>query len=115
MAAEMVAFKDALAARVNALSDIRYQGAAGEQLRAEVALYKEALKETGSLLDKIAKLDLEGKRQVVAERYAVEFVQLLTAILVDLVLSEQQQERVPVVVAHHLGAVVAGRLAGGAA
>jgi hypothetical protein len=102
LAAEITAFKDALAARVNALTDIRYQGAAGEQLRAEVQLYERALDRALKVCEVLAKLDLEGKRQAAAERYGAEIAALLQAIFVELALSEQQWERVPVVVSHHL-------------
>jgi hypothetical protein len=105
VAAEIVAVKDALAARVNALDHIRYQSGQGEQVRAEMQLFTTYLKLTADVAEKLAKLDLEGKRQAAAERYGAEIAALLQAIFVELALSEQQWARVPVVVSHHLASV----------
>lgn len=50
LTAEVVAMKDFMAVRVAELKTLRYDGAAGEQLRAEVALYERALDRSHKLL-----------------------------------------------------------------
>lgn len=102
--AEIVAFKDALAQRINALDHVRYRGTQGEQLRAEVALYERALDRTVKAAEVLAKLDLEGKRQAAAERYGLEIASALNGIFAALMLTEQQWQRVPQVVATVLSA-----------
>lgn len=104
VAAEVVAFKDALAARVNALESLTVAGSQ-DRLRAEMELYERALDRTMKAAEVLAKLDLEGRRQAAAERWGAEIAALLQAIFVELALSEQQWQRVPVVVSHHLEAV----------
>ncbi len=57
LASSALAMTEALAERVNALQDIRYdgEGPAGEQLRAEVQLYERFLDRSGRFLDVLAK------------------------------------------------------------
>lgn len=57
LASSSLAMTEALAERVNALRDIRYDGTGpvGEQLRAEVQLYERFLDRSGRLLDVLAK------------------------------------------------------------
>lgn len=57
LASSALAMTEALAERVNALQDIRYDGTGpvGEQLRAEVQLYERFLDRSGRFLDVLAK------------------------------------------------------------
>jgi hypothetical protein len=104
LAAEVRAFLDNLGKRVNALTDVRYQGGQGEQLRAELQLFERAQDRLIRVLDALAKLDLEGKRQAARERYAAEIVGLLQMVLEDLALSQAQWALLPQVMARRLGA-----------
>lgn len=110
VAVEIAAMKDALAARVNALSSLSVTGD-GLRARVEVELYERSLDRTMRAAEVLAKLDLEGRRQAAAERWGSEIAALLQAVLVELGLSEQQWLRVPVVVSRHLqGVVVSGQV-----
>ena len=100
LAAEVAAFKDALAARVNALTSLSYTatGAGTEQLRGAVVLYERALDRTGRLLDMLAKRGWEERKVVLAERNGQLLAGVVQAILGQLGLTTEQQELVAVVV-----------------
>lgn len=62
LAAQAVAWKDNMAARVNELSSLRYESeSGGEQLRAEIALWERALDRCISTLAAMAKLNIEER------------------------------------------------------
>jgi hypothetical protein len=106
LATEAWAMKDALAARVNALDSIRYEGSGpgGEQLRAEVALYERALDRSGKFLEVLAKLGYEERRVRVEEEQAALVATVLRTALAELGLGERTDE-VLGAVARHLSAV----------
>lgn len=106
LATEAWAMKDALAARVNALDSIRYEGsgAGGEQLRAEVALYERALDRSGKFLEVLAKLGYEERRVRVEEEQAAMVARVLAEALDELGLGERRDD-VLRVVARRLEAV----------
>lgn len=85
-AAEAVAFKDALASRVNALEAMRYSapGAGTEQLRAELAVYERALDRVARLSDMLAKHDFGERRLQLVERYGDGLASVVRAILSSL-------------------------------
>lgn len=92
LAAEVVGMKDALAARVNALTSFRYTGVSGvEQLRAEVQLYERALDRTTRILDVLARHDWIGKKLALEEAQVNEVLGFVAAGLDALELSEEQQ------------------------
>lgn len=62
IASEALAMKDAIAARVNSLGEIRYEGQGAEQLRAEVALYERAIDRSVRILDVLAKHNWAERR-----------------------------------------------------
>ncbi len=64
LASEVLTMKDALAARVNALTDMRYSaaGAGTEQLRAEVALLERAQDRCAKILDLLVRSGFEERR-----------------------------------------------------
>lgn len=106
LASEAIAFKDALAARVNALHEIRYEGAnGGEQLRTEVALYERALDRTVRFLDVLAKSGFEERRVQIDEQTAAQVVGLLQRVFARLGLSAEQQLLVGEVVPQELRAL----------
>lgn len=112
LASEVTAFKDALAARVNALTEIRYGDVKGsEQLRAEVALYERALDRTARLLEVMVKLDFE-KRMVALNEAQFDIVgRALDLILDGLDLTEEQQGRVPEIVPRAFEVLEGGKAA----
>lgn len=62
LAGEVVRWKDFLASRVEELEALRYQSDIGtEQMRSEVAIYAQALRETRETLATIAKLNIDER------------------------------------------------------
>lgn len=109
LASEAAAWKDALAARVNALMSVRFTSEQGaEQLRSEVALYERAMDRTAKLCESLAKLGLEDRRVRLDEQTADLVAGVIRAILDDLGLTVEQQGRVPEVVPRHLRLLASG-------
>lgn len=81
LAGQVVAFKDALADRVNTLSEIRYQGAAGEQVRAEITLYERAMDRANTVLGNIARLNIDERLARVTEKQAETVIAAIEAAL----------------------------------
>jgi hypothetical protein len=108
IAGQVVAWKDALAVKVNQLTALRYTDAKGaEQLRSEVALFERALDRCEKFLSTMARLNID-ERLAAIEQEKVEMVSAaLTAVLGELGLSEQQQSEARRGVARRLR-VVAG-------
>ena len=78
LAGQAVAFKDALAARVNDLQSIRYEDMRGaEQLRSEVALWERALDRCERFVTSMARLKIDDRLAKVEEAQ----VELLLAAL----------------------------------
>jgi len=81
LAGEVRAFKNSLGTRVNALGEeIRYKGGAGEQLRAEVALYERAVSQFGTLLTNIARLNIDERLAAITEKQAETVMQAIRAV-----------------------------------
>lgn len=77
LAGQILAWKDALAAEVAKQWEIGYEGKTGEQIKAEVQVFQDALDKSQQILVAISKLSLEEKMLRVAEREA----QLMTRAL----------------------------------
>jgi hypothetical protein len=108
-AAEVIAFKDALAARVNSLSDIRYRDAKdAEQLRAEVALYERALDRTGKFLEVLVRAGFEQRITRLREEHGALIVQVLQRVFAALDLTVEQQAVVSTVVPAELRLIDGG-------
>jgi len=82
LAGQVVAWQDALADKVNALTDIRYEDARGaEQLRSEVALYERAMDRCNTVLGQIAKLDIDTRLAAISERQAEAIIGVIEGLL----------------------------------
>ncbi len=81
LAGQVVSWKDALAAKVNELTGLRYEasGAGTEQLRAEVALFERALDRCAAVLGLIAKLDIDARLARISEMQADAVVRAVDA------------------------------------
>lgn len=66
VAGRVIAFMEAVDELVD-LSKVRYESQAGEQLRAEVALFERSLDRSAKILESIIKLDLAGRRTKIEE------------------------------------------------
>lgn len=101
LASESIAFKDALAGRVNALREqVRYRadGAGTEQLRAEVVLYERAMDRTGRFLDALVRNGFEERRVQLTESQGALLAGAIRQILARLMLTAEQQALVSTVV-----------------
>lgn len=67
VAAEIIAFKDAVGLIVGRLEAMSYEHAQGEQLKAEVAVYERALDRSARTLESIIKLGLGERRAKIEE------------------------------------------------
>ncbi|MEV8480347.1 hypothetical protein [Streptomyces sp. NPDC051173] len=83
LAGEVLGFKNALAERVNELSDIRYEGTGnvGEQIRAEVLLYERAMDRAGAILGSIARLNIDERLAAISQKQAETVIKAIDAAL----------------------------------
>ena len=103
LAGEVIALKDALADRVNALNEVRYESkAGGEQVRAEVALYERALDRCNTVLGNIAKLKIDERLVRIKEMEAAIVVAAVKAALDHAGISGQRYAEACQVAARHL-------------
>ena len=74
---QVVAWQEACARLVNKLTDdqVRYPGSLrGEQIRAEIGMYQDALRQSASVLTSLAKLDIDERLTAIQERDAALIV-----------------------------------------
>lgn len=108
LASEADAFRESLRLLANKVDDIRYQGsgaAGSEQLRAEVATYRVALRDVTDMLVAIAKLDIESMLARIEARKVDLVFAALTQGLDDARLNDEQKRAVMTGVGRHLRAV----------
>ncbi len=80
LAGEVLAVKDALGERVNALTEIRYEDAkGGEQLRSEVVVFERALDRCAQVLGLIARLNIDERLARIEEAKAQAVVDAIAA------------------------------------
>jgi hypothetical protein len=104
LAGQVVAWKDALAAKVNDLTQVRYEamGAGTEQLRAEVALFERALDRCAAVLGLIAKLNIDERMARISDRQATVVIDAVNAALAAAGLSGKSATEARKVAARHL-------------
>lgn len=106
LAGQALAFKDALAERVNTLQSIRYEDARGsEQLRSEVALFERAMDRCERFCSGMAKLNIDERRARVEEKQIELVKHALASALADMGLGLAEQREAMGHVARHLRAV----------
>lgn len=82
LAAEILAWQGACRAMVGALGELRSKaGAAGEQLRAEIALYERSLDRSSKVLEALVRLGIEDRLVRLSERQAVLMADALSWLL----------------------------------
>jgi hypothetical protein len=106
LAGQILAWRDAMAEKVNALTSIRYEAigenGSGEQLRAEVALWERALDRCERVLIAMAKLNIDERLARISERQLGMIEAALSAALASEGLDLEAQARAKRVVARHL-------------
>lgn len=76
--AEVVAWKDMMAAKVNELTSLRYEGeGSGEQLRSEVALWERALDRCERFLTAMARLKIDDRLAAISDARATAVVSVI--------------------------------------
>jgi hypothetical protein len=78
---QVLAWKDAWAAKVNALSSVRYETEGGEQLRAEIAVWERALDRCERFLTAMARLNIDERLARITETRATAIIIVFTAAL----------------------------------
>lgn len=106
LAGQALAFKDALAERVNTLQSIRYEDMRGsEQLRSEVALFERAMDRCERFCSSMAKLNIDERRARVEEKQVELVKHALASALADMGMGPAEQREAMGHVARHLRAV----------
>ena len=107
LAGQVLAWRDSMAARVNALGGLRYTTESGEQLRAEVALYERSLDRAGRVLVAMARLHIDERLAAITEAQADLVERAVSAALASEGLDLAAQDRARRVVSRHLRTVLA--------
>jgi len=106
LAGQVVAWKDALAARVNELERIRFTDDKGaEQLRAEVALYERAMDRCINVLATIGRLKIDERLAAISEKQADLVITAIEAALAYAGITGEQAADAKKVAARHLRSV----------
>lgn len=77
LAGEVLAWKNEMSRHVGELTNIRYGGDSGEQIRGEIQLFERAMDRCASVLTAIAKLNIDERLAAISEQQA----QMLSAAL----------------------------------
>lgn len=78
---QVIAWKDAIAVKVNELTSLRYSTETGEQLRAEVGLLERAFDRCEKFLTAMARLNIDERLAAISEQRAEMIMSVLTAAL----------------------------------
>lgn len=107
LAGQAVSWKDQLAAKVNELTEIRYEasGAGTEQLRAEIALFERAMDRCAHILVAIGKLGIDERMVRITERQIETLGQAINGALDDAGVNGEQAVAVRTALAARLQAV----------
>lgn len=106
LAGQVLALRDALGEQVNQLQSIRYEDAKGaEQLRAEVAVYMQAIGECRQVLVAVARLNIDERLARIEETKARAVVAALDAGLASAGVTGQPAEDARKVAARYLRSV----------
>ena len=106
LAGQVLALRDALGEQVNRLESIRYEDAKGaEQLRAEVAVYMQAIGECRQVLVAIARLDIDRRLAAIEETKARAVVAAIDSALAHAGITGPAATEARQVAARHLRSV----------
>ncbi|MFC8676684.1 hypothetical protein ACFUEN_28865 [Streptomyces griseorubiginosus] len=106
LAGQVIAWKDALAERVNGLERIRYtDDKRAEQLRSEVALYERAMDRAVNVLGTIGRLRIDERLAAISEQQATVVIGAIEAALAHAGVTGPAASAAKAVAARHLRAV----------
>lgn len=89
IAGEALRWKQVIAHRVAELEQLRYQGGAGEQVRAEIALFERALDRCSTVLANIVRLNIDERLATITDRQGHIIAGVITSVLEQLELGDQ--------------------------
>ena len=110
VAGTAAAWRKVMQERVSEMQSLGYQGITGEQIKAEVVLFERALDRSAKIMDLIARLNIDERKQAIDEQTGAKVAEGIRRILARLDLTDDQAVLVGTVVPEELRA-----LAGGAA
>lgn len=93
LAGDALAWRDACAELVGRLDQVRYQGAGGEQLRAEIALLERATDRAVRIVEAMARLNIDERLARIRGLQAERVVQALMATLAAVDVPEPVREQ----------------------
>lgn len=102
---EEIRLKDVLALIVADLEELRYKGAVGEQIRAEITLYERALDRVGTRLTAYARLNIDERLAVIQEKQAEAIIHAIDAALAHAGITGPAAAEAKQVAARHLRSV----------
>lgn len=103
IAGQVIGFKDVLAARVNALSAIRFEDVKGaEQLRSEVALFERSLDRCEKFLTSMARLNIDERLAAIEQQKVDMIVAAISGAISDIGLDEEHAAKAQRAVARRL-------------
>ena len=105
LAGEVLRFKDLLAGQVAELNTLRYEGKAGEQVRAELLLFERALDRCNTVLGNIARLNIDERLAAISERQAERVIAAIDAALDEADVPDDRRTTARRAAARHLRAV----------
>lgn len=112
LAGQALAWRDAIAERVRALTSLRYESAhGGEQLRAEIGLFERAMDRCQSILTAMAKLNLDERLVRLDEARGRLVRDLVLGVFADLGLPDEVQAQARSAIAARLRAEAAAERA----
>lgn len=92
IAGEALRWKQVIAERVAELEQLRYQGAGGEQVRAEIALFERALDRCSTVLANIVRLNIDERLATITDRQGHTIAAVISTVLERLDLGEQASQ-----------------------
>lgn len=102
---EEIRLKDMLALIVADLEELRYKGAVGEQIRAEITLYERALDRVGTRLTAYARLNIDERLAAIQEKQAEAIIHAIDAALTHAGVTGPAAAEAKQVAARHLRSV----------
>ena len=92
IAGEALLWKQVIAERVAELEQLRYQGAGGEQVRAEIALFERALDRCSTVLANIVRLNIDERLATITDRQGHIIAAVITSVLEQLDLGDKADQ-----------------------
>lgn len=92
IAGEALRWKQVIAGRVAELEQLRYKGASGEQVRAEIALFERALDRCSTVLANIVRLNIDERLATITERQGHTIAAVISTVLEQLDLGDKVGE-----------------------